>query len=368
MLTLRSSSFVTAGPTAAFAAVVAATGLAAGCDSAVEMKLVPTGDEVDTSCVTAVELTLTGRRVEEETYYCKELSPGDVRSLRDHGLEGLFDVALPPFDIIGIQLRGVSAAQGCVENRAVGPTIFVASSDEIDDSIDLAMRGVLSCADRVDTPTPVRVVDFMSLVADGSCLPVEGLEAQPGQLFPTMLYNSYSGYQWWFYFWAPPSTTPATGLLEMPYTFSSSSAGSCVGLYSADGDACLTPPGRGACGAETELQYIDYYTVRDASLSIEDQLAHYNVVFGLVVDRQRRPIPGATITTTAPGAVVQFTRPAGAGFQRVDAASTTASGTFTVLADRPALIEVTAPGHATRRVMAGGTSATVVVMETGAPM
>src|SRR5262245_46106277 len=92
----------------AITVVVAA--LAAGCDSAIEMKLVPpANDTVDTSCVTAVELTLTGRLAEEENYYCVEVDAGSVRSLQDNGLEGIFDLTLPPFDIIGVQVRGVAA-------------------------------------------------------------------------------------------------------------------------------------------------------------------------------------------------------------------------------------------------------------------
>ncbi len=349
------------------AVVIVATATSAGCEQAIEMRLMPpTGDEVDTSCVTAVELTLTGRLAEEETYYCVEVQPGDVRSLRDHGLDGTFDLALPPFDIIGIQLRGAASPQGCTTGRAVGPTIFVASSDEIDDVVELPMRGVLSCADKLDQPAPVRVVDMESLLADGSCVAVEGLVIQPGELFPTMLYNSYSGVQWWSYFWATPTPTPATGIVDVPYTFSGASSGSCLGLYVNDGaqavDACLTPAGRGACGAESEFHYIPYTQVRDASLGIEDILTYPNVVFGVVLDRQRRPIAGATITTGSE-AVIQYTTPAAGGYARVETSATGASGTFTVLARRPALIEVNVPGMATRRVMAGGDGATVVVMD-----
>ncbi len=352
-------------------AAAAAAALTAACDPAIEMRLVPVGDEVDTSCVTAVELTLTGRLAEEETYHCVEVTPGTVRSLRDHGLSGLFDVALPPWDVIGVQVRGVAAAQGCVERRAVGPTIFVASSDQIDGELELPMRGVLSCADRVDQPTPVRVIDFQSLAADGTCAVIEGLQTQPGQLFPTMLYNGYSGYQWWFYFWAPPSQTPSDGMIELPYTFSTARNGSCIGLYTFDGqslvDGCLTPAGRGACGAEAEFHYLPYVQVRDASLSIEQMLENLSVVFGVVLDRDRRPVAGATITTATAGTSIQYTTPSGAGFAATGGAATGASGTFTVLGDRPALIEVTAPGKATRRVLAGGNGATIVMMDDAAP-
>lgn len=351
----------------AIATIVVVTALSAACDKAVEMRLVPpTNDDVDTSCVTAVELTLTGRRVEDETYHCVEVDAGSVRSMQDHGLSGIFDIELPPFDIIGVQVRGVAAAQGCTENVAVGPTIFAASSDAIDDTIELPMRSVLSCADRVDQPTPVRIVDFQSLVADGSCLPVEGLQALPGDLFPTNLYNAVSAYQWWFYFWTPPQTTPADGMMTLPFTFSQASSGSCIGLFTDDGvfrgDGCLTPAGRGACGPEAEYHYIPFDTVRNATLSIEDQIEFPGTVFGIVMDAQRRPIPGATITTASQGAEVRFATPSGAGFTLNDGAATDASGTFVVLSKRPALIEVNKPGFATRRVMAGGVSATVVMM------
>jgi hypothetical protein len=357
--------------TFAIAAIVVVTALSAGCEQAVEMKLVPpASDPVDTSCVTAIELTLSGRRIEEETYHCVEVAAGSVRSLQDHNLSGIFDLELPPFDIIGVQVRGVAAAEGCTSGAAVGPTIFVASSDTIDDSIELPMRGVLSCADKVDTPAPVRVVDFQSLVADGSCLPVEGLNASAGDLFPTLLYNNYSGYQWWFYFWAPPQLTPADGMIQVPYTFNAASSGSCVGLYTDDGvyrgDGCVTPAGRGACGPEAEYHYLPFDVVRNASLSIEDQIEHPSAVFGVVLDAQRQPVAGATITTSSPNAKVRFATPSGAGFTLNDGAATDASGTFVVLSNRPALVEVNKAGMAPRRVMTGGTSATVVMMTAAA--
>lgn len=347
--------------------VAAVTMLSAGCEKAVEMRLIPPqGDDVDTSCVTAVQLTLTGRRLEDETYHCVEVEPGSVRSLQDHNLSGIFDLDLPPFEIIGIQVRGVAAAGGCTEGSAVGPTIFVASSDQWGDEIDLPMRGVLSCADRIDQPTPVRVVDFPSLVADGSCVAVEGLQAQPGDLFPTLLYNNFAGYQWWFYFWTPPQPTNAEGMLTLPYSFSAASTGSCLGLYTFDGvyagDGCLTPAGRGACGAEAEFHYIPFDLARDATFSIEDQIAFPSAVFGIVLDDQRRPVVGATVTTSTPGAEVRFATPSGTGFTLHDGPGTDASGTFVVLTKRPALVEITKPGMGTRRVMTGGTSATVVMM------
>jgi hypothetical protein len=343
----------------------------AACDKAVEMKLIPPAtSDVDTTCVTAIELTLTGRLTEEETYDCVEVDAGSVRSLQDNGLSGIFDLDLPPFDIIGVQVRGVAAAQGCTNGAAVGPTIFVASTDHVGDRIELPMRGVLSCADRVDQPAPVRIVDFQQLMTDGTCAPVEGLSAIPGELFPTMLYNNYNGYQWLSYFWAPPQTTPADGMMMFPYTFSQAATGSCLGLFYDDGsfrsDGCLTPAGRGACGPEAEFHYIPYGAARDATLSIEDQISHPSAVFGIVMDRQRRPIPGATITTATQNASVRFATPSGAGFTLNDGPSTDASGTFVVLANKPALIEVNKPGYATRRVMAGGQTATVVVMDAAA--
>lgn len=353
------------------AILLVTSGALAACDNAVEMKLVPPANsDVDTTCVTAIELTLTGRSFEEESYYCVEVDAGTVRSLEDNGLAGIFDLDLPPFDIIGVQVRGVAAAQGCTEGAAVGPTIFVASTDHIGDTIALPMRGVLSCADRVDQPAPVRIVDFQALMTDGTCAPVEGLSALPGELFPTLLYNNYNGYQWLSYFWAPPQTTAADGMMTFPYTFSQAATGSCLGLFYDDGsfrsDGCITPAGRGACGPEAEFHYIPYGLARDATLSIEDQISHPSAVFGIVLDRQRRPIPGATITTSTQDASVRFATPSGAGFTLNDGAATDASGTFVVLANKPALIEVSKPGYATRRVMAGGQTATVVVMDAAA--
>lgn len=357
--------------TIAIATIVVVTALAAACDTAVEMKLVPpaaTATDVDTTCVTAVELTLTGRLAEQETYYCVEVDAGSVRSLQDHNLSGIFDLDLPPFDIIGVQVRGVAAPQGCTNGAAVGPTIFVASSDRIGDTIELPLRGVLSCADKVDQPAPVRIVDFHALMTDGTCAPVEGLSAIPAELFPTMLYNQYNGFQWLSYFWAPPQTTPADGMMTAPYTFTQAASGSCIGLFYDDGsyrgDGCLTPAGRGACGPEAEFHYIPYGMARDATLSIEDQIEYPSAVFGMVLDRQRRPIPGATITTASQSAEIRFATPSGAGFTLNDGPSTDASGTFVVLSNKPALIEVSKTGYGTRRVMAGGTTATVVVMDT----
>lgn len=347
---------------------------ASGCDKAIEMRLTApiAGEDVDTSCVTAVELTLASSNLFDELTRCVEVAPGHVDSLRDHNLAGLFDEPLPDWPLGGVQLRGVAAPEGCTggaTGSAVGPTIFVASSDVIDDTIEMPMRGVVSCADKIDAPTPVRVVDLQALITDGTCAGAEGLLVQPGELFPTLIYGAFSG--WLIYFWAPPTPVAADGLATLPYTFSNAATGSCVGLWIDDGlelvGGCLTPAGRGACGPEPEFHYIPYTPTASASLSTEEAISRTNVVFGVVVDRDRAPIAGATVTTAAPDTVIHYTNPTAMGFAPAGGAGTTATGTFTVLSNRPVLIEVSAPGMGTRRVMAGGNGGTVVVMSPGTP-
>lgn len=344
---------------------------AAACDRAVEMKLSPpvAGEDIDTSCVTAVELTLSGDGLFDEVSQCVEVAPGRVTSLRDHNLSGLFDEPLPTWTITGVQVRGVAATAGCTDGIAVGPTIFVASTDSIGDTIDLPMRGVVSCADKIDAPTPVRIVDLEALVTDGSCAGIADLEVQPGELFPTLLYGPFNG--WLLYYWAPPVIVAADGLATLPYSYSVAASGSCVGLWADDGaesmGGCLTPAGRGACGSEPEFHYVPYGDIANASLSTEELISRSNVVFGVVLDRNRAPIAGATVTTLADDTVIHYTTPAAVGYTPAGGTGTTASGTFTVLSNRPVLIEITAPGMATRRVMAGGNGATVVVMDAGTP-
>lgn len=357
------------------AARLAAAGLIVsvfGCDKAVELRLTApiAGEDVDTSCVTAVELTITSTNLFDEITHCVEVPAGRVNSLRDHNLAGLFDEPLPDWQIGGVQVRGVAAAAGCIDDAvAVGPTIFVASSDVIDDSIDLPMRGVVSCADRVDAPTAVRLVDLQALVTDGSCVGTEGILVQPGEMFPTLLYGAFSG--WLLYYWAPPVATGADGLVTLPYSFSTAASGSCVALWIDDGleflAGCLTPAGRGACGPEPEFHYVPYSPIAVASLSTEEAISRTNVVFGVVVDQDRAPIAGATVTTAADDTVIHYTNPVASGFQPAGGTGTTAAGTFTVLSNRPVLIEVSAPGMGTRRVMAGGNGGTVVVMSPGVP-
>lgn len=356
-------------------ALLAAAGLAvwaAGCDKAIELRLTApiAGEDVDTSCVTAVELTITSTNLFDEVTHCVDVPAGRVNSLRDHNLSGLFDEPLPDWPIGGVQVRGVAAPEGCLaESVAVGPTIFVASSDVIDDSIDLPMRGVVSCADRVDAPTPVRVVDLQALITDGACVAGEGILVQPGEMFPTLLYGAFSG--WLLYYWAQPAPVAADGLVTLPYSFRTAATGSCVALWIDDGvellAGCLTPAGRGACGPEPEFHYVPFSAIAAASLSTEEAIGRTNVVFGVVVDQNRAPVAGATVTTAAADTVIHYTNPQGMGFQPAGGTTTTAAGTFTVLSNRPVLIEVSAPGMGTRRVMAGGNGGTVVTMSPAIP-
>lgn len=342
------------------------------CDQAIEMKLTSpvAGADIDTSCVTAVELTIRGEGAFDEVTSCIEVEAGRVRSLRNHGLSGLFDEPLPTWRISTVQVRGVAALGGCTEKRAVGPTIFVASTDEAGgDTINLPLRGVVSCADRVETPTVVRAIDLGALIADGSCVGTQGLLVQPGEIFPSELYGADSG--WMHYLWSQPLEVGVDGLVTLPSIFTSAVTGSCVSMLGDDGleyvDGCVTPAGRGACGPEPEFHYLPVSGVASASLTTEEIISRTVVVFGVVIDRARAPIAGATITTTNADAVVQYTNPQGAGFAAAGGTGTTAAGTFTVLSNQPVLLEINAPGKATRRVMGSGYGATLVVMDDGTP-
>ncbi|HEY5924033.1 MAG TPA: hypothetical protein VIV11_20275 [Kofleriaceae bacterium] len=158
--------------------VVAIILLAACAEPVVEMQLVlpQNADNFDTTCITAVEVRVTGGNfLQDSKDYrrsCVEITGvAGYAAIRD-AIKGRFDVAIPDTGISGIEIYGWSGPTAC-ENAGkddpfVTPNLlFMGRGDYIgQDRVDIPVVPNLSCT---RTPVNVRMFDMFALVGGKTC-------------------------------------------------------------------------------------------------------------------------------------------------------------------------------------------------------
>ena len=158
--------------------VVAIILLAACAEPVVEMQLVlpKNADNFDTTCITAVEVRVTGGAyLQDSKDYrrsCLEIQGGaSYEAIRD-AIKGRFEVAIPDTGISGIEIYGWQGPTPCetagMDDPFVTPNLlFMGRGDYIgQDRVDIEITPQTSCA---RSPVAVRLVDMTALLGGKTC-------------------------------------------------------------------------------------------------------------------------------------------------------------------------------------------------------
>ena len=314
------------------------------CDDAIDVRLIaPAGESarpVDYGCVNRVEVVLYSNL--PDRVQCVPIAPGRIDTLRDHHLGGLLDLDLPA-GFAAIDVRGVrSDDDGCAADTVFHGEGYYGGGW----SVDVPLVHALDCRDFTTSPTAAQLLDLAKLetgAADRCAPPANASGYQvflqhqdpydlSGDLVPSAD-RPLGGVQ---------VSAAGTATLTGPH-FTAAVDASCMTL-GAGGPTLCAPAGAVELIAITPAMFASFATAQTvgAALSI-----------GQVWDRAtRRPLAGATITPVAGSNTFGFRYfDYAAGAVTMSAATgTTASGLFALEIGAPTMVEVRAPGRATRRV------------------
>ena len=343
--------------------VVAALIVLAGCDAALEVSLraAPGEDEgLDLSCVNYVQVDVQGNAPDDFQGVCLAVEPGTVRSLSDHGLQGTLDVPMPASGLRFMRVTGITSQFGDCQS---GDPIFHGGAEYTGgDSLPIWLHMSLDCAKASPTTANVRVVDQAALVATGQCMGTgETWMASAGMIVPTDI-DLPSLFEESYYrpFATTTESAVTSGAAPVSFAYSSAEGTSCLALAAIRPDreagniACVVPGPRTACAApgEVELAQADF----DNMLALLDTSAALrNTTLVTLWDAElARAIPGATMTVDDPDATIEVvTLTGGATFTKITSTATDTAGSFILHAGAPAVVTITAPGYAERRVRIG---------------
>jgi hypothetical protein len=358
-----------------------ALALLAGCtDPAVDMQLVlpSNAGNFDTSCITAVEVRVTGGNyLQDSTDYrrsCVEIGgAASYDAIRD-AIRGRFAVAVPDTGISGIEVYGWSGPSACKydDNPFGSPDLlFLGRGDYIgQDRVDIPITPNLSCA---RSQVNVRMVDMFALVGGATCANAGMLQgaasAGVGALVPRLYGKGtrFFGNLAWgdavgnlASFSGPTRTGPRSCLAV---------DGGSENIYST---SCVVG-GASVCAAPGEIEHASIpYTVANHPANLDAQLMvkFPDVIYGSVwsAASPRTTLAGAKVTVDPNhGHVVYLDPPdaSGAMAKRADQTLTGPSGLFALYTDTLVSATIVA-GGVTRTVTLGSsdevTAAAMIVM------
>lgn len=335
--------------------------LVAACDDSIDLRLIaPAGESarpVDYGCVDRIEVLAYGSAEGSEA--CVTIAAGTIDTLREHNLDGLIDLEIPP-GLFAVDLRGVrGVSDGCD-----GDTVFHAEGYYGDGwTIDLPLAHALDCRDLTDSATPAQLLDLAKVLGNGAdrCAPPTNPSG-----YGMLLQHQYpydlgdgdltAGAD------RAITVTPfsAAGLTSITGShFTGAVDASCMTLGSTTAPAGALPattcidlaePNLCAAAGTAELMVMSPAMFAQFAAAQEVGAA---LSIGLVWDRTtRRPLANATVTPV-PGSNAfgfRYFDFAGGNVTPSVSTATTASGLFAVEIGAPTLLEIRVPGRPTRRV------------------
>jgi hypothetical protein len=342
--------------------------LVVGCaDPVVGMQLVlpQNADMFDTSCITAVEVRVTGGNyLQDSDDYrrsCIELAGGSSYSEIRNAIRGKFEVAIPDTGITGIEIYGWSGPSACSYDD--GPfyspdLLFLGRGDYIgQDVVEIPVTPNLSCA---RSPVNVRIFDMFALVGGATCQVAGTLQGVAGAGIGTLLPRMYGTGTRYF---GSLSGADAVGNLSTFMGPTHTGPKSCLavsaGSRDTDSTSCAVG-GTAVCAAAGEIeQAVVPYAITDKPENFDAALMTKfpGLVFGSVWSNgaTKTPLAGATVTVDAVhGKVIYLDAPNASGVlvARGDQSATGPSGMFALYGDTLVSAKVTA-GTVTRTLTLG---------------
>jgi hypothetical protein len=356
--------------------VIAAAGLAACTDRAIEMTLaLPSEASVagfDLSCVGAVSVVVVGNDVGDDDRPPDEL--GDCVDLAaapktfadvQRAIAGRFALALPRSGLAGVQLSGWKG--GCNDRLDSREAVFYGGAPHAgSDRMTIPLVANISC-DKARTYS-VHAVDLSALTATKTCTPPTD---QPlvfaGDIHPVLLGDDMPRMM---LEWGASEVQAPGGLGTVASYAAAYNSRSCIAVgYEgtiSGGAGCVNPAAPtlcGAPGAPGELE-VASLALPYAAMSTEDALTELygEPVFGAVWEPSdvavKAPIANATVELVDPtqGKVFYLQRGA-TQFTRLDSArGTGADGLFVAyVRGDPTNLTVKAAGHATQTLRVAST-------------
>jgi hypothetical protein len=346
-----------------------ALALLVGCaEPVVGMQLVlpKNADTFDTTCITAVEVRVTGANFLQDSAdfrrSCIELSGGaSYTAIRD-AIRGKFEVAIPETGITGIEIYGWSGPTACKYDGTSFVTpdlLFFGRGDYIgQDVVDIPVTPNLSCA---RTQLNIRMIDMFAMAGGATCavagMPTGDAGVGVGTLVPRM-YGK--GTQYFGSLTGAPSTNNLASFMAPTQT----GPKSCLALNGGSdpwgGSTGCVVGGTAVCAGAGEIEHAAIPVSVYAHLeNFDEQLMTKfpGVVFGSVWSNgaTKTPIAGATVTIDPThGKVMYLDPPDASGVMSVrgDQNGTGPSGLFVLYADTIVNAKITA-GTATRTVALG---------------
>ena len=342
--------------------------LAACAEPAVDMAVVlPTNaDSFNTSCITAVDVRVTGERYLQDgsdfRRACIEI-PGaaSYAAIRD-AIRGKFDVGIPDSGLSGIEIYGWSGPNACKyeDDPFLSPDLLLFGRGDYSgqDRVDIALVPNVSCA---KNQVRARVVDMFALVTGATCQTAGTMQGAASVGIGTLVPRLYGKGTRYFGNLAGAETVGNLSTFSGPTTVGPRS---CLALDGGDtnGAASISCAigGASVCAAagEIEVAAVPYaITALPANYNSTLMVKFPGVIYGSVWTggATTSTIPGATVTIDpAHGKVIYVDPPNAQGVlvPRADQSATGPSGLFVLYTDTLVAAKVTGGGF-TRTVTLG---------------
>ncbi len=342
--------------------------LVAGCaDPVVDMQLLLPQDaqSYDTSCITAVEVRLTGATYLQDSKdvqrACLEIENGTSYSAIRDAIRGRFEVAIPESGLSGVEIYGWSGPSACaVEQDAFfSPDLLFYGRGEYigQDRIDIPVTHNLGCA---RSQLKVRMIDMFALAAGASCAEAGAMQAPAGVGAGTLAPRLFEkGAR----FFGNLAGAESIGNLATFVAPTQTGSRSCLALDGSDqigGSSSCAIGGIPVCAAadEIELATVPFaITATQANYDATLMVKFPGLVYGSVWANgaTKSPLAGATVDVDpAHGKVIYLDPPDVAGRLpvRADQSRTGPSGLFALYTDTVVQAKVSGNGR-TREVTLG---------------
>lgn len=332
--------------------------LTAACDKAVELELVRApeaeGVDVDLSCVQSVDVVVLPKDpTAAYTFACVDLPASALRTLDDHDLGGLLDMAAPESGPDHVILHFYDQPQ------CFGSPIVIGGGPIGGEHVSVPLAPVAGCDQRATAPRTLRVIDFFAMVERKVCETPAG----SGDIAAGLLYgNRFDPFIPLEFYSAAFPEAPTAGIIATNAGFKDAVLSACPGAVAGGqiftSAACVYADAPGACAAagdQGNALELAFVTKSDATRSLDPALVEEwsTAVLGIVVDAQKNPVAGARVFLRGgPGKVV-YTHHAARTLTPIGGGQTDATGTFILYSNGPQRVDVVAGGR-TRQLRVGG--------------
>ncbi len=358
---------------------ILALALFVGCaDPVVEMELLmPAQQSFDTSCITAVEIRVTGtdflQDFDDHEDECIEIQGGSSYTAIRDAMRGKFDIDITDTGITGIEIFGWSGPTACQVSLEHDPylspdLLFYGHGGYIgQDRVQVPIEPNLNCA---RTNVNVRMYDMFALVAGATCQAANTTVGDAGIGAGTLRPREYGKGSVWFgnmnggaamnnlsSFSAPTQTGPKSCL---GFDGGSETWGGSTGCFIGGTSVCAAP-------GEYEHPIIPSSILgRAENYDVQLMTKFPGVVFGSVWSSgaTKTPVAGATVSVDQMhGKVIYLDAPNAMGVMaaRADQSGTGPSGLFALYTDTLINAKITAGGQ-TRNVTLGSADTTTAAV------